>query len=161
MGSPSTMTSTMPPRVSPDFLAASMQDTMPSSASLEYARTGDASIASMSAYVGAGPAYGADSPIEITCENTSTPNVSRSSERATVAAATRAAVSRAEERSRTGRAESNPYLSMPAKSAWPGRGRVRRAPRPDDIAFATSSSSMSSGCGDMIVVHFAHSELPI
>ena len=43
---------------------------------------------------------------------------------ATPPAATRAAVSRALARSRIGRRSSVPYLSIPARSAWPGRGRV-------------------------------------
>ncbi|BAC18553.1 conserved hypothetical protein [Corynebacterium efficiens YS-314] len=55
MGSPSTMTSTMPPRVSPDFLAASISVIMEASASLPKDRTGDSSIAVMSAKVGVGP----------------------------------------------------------------------------------------------------------
>ena len=49
---------------------------------------------------------------------------SRRSSFATPPAATRAAVSRALARSSTSRASSAPYLSMPAKSAWPGRTRV-------------------------------------
>ena len=55
----------------------------------------------------------------------------RSSCRAIAPAATRAAVSRALARSRTSRTSSRPYLATPARSAWPGRGRVtgaRRAP---------------------------------
>ena len=43
---------------------------------------------------------------------------------ATRPSATRAAVSRAEARSRIGRASSKPYFCMPTRSAWPGRGRV-------------------------------------
>jgi hypothetical protein len=39
-------------------------------------------------------------------------------------AATRVAVSRALERSRTLRTSEWPYLSAPARSAWPGRSRV-------------------------------------
>ncbi len=48
----------------------------------------------------------------------------RSSALATPPAATRAAVSRALARSRIGRRSSVPYLSIPARSAWPGRGSV-------------------------------------
>ena len=43
--------------------------------------------------------------------------------------ATRAAVSRAEARSRIGRASSKSYFCMPTRSAWPGRGRVSAALR--------------------------------
>ncbi|SKZ42807.1 Uncharacterised protein [Mycobacteroides abscessus subsp. abscessus] len=63
--------------------------------------------------VGGGPTYGVLPPIEITCEITSIPKTWRRKLRATVPAATRAAVSRALARSSTGRASSNPYLSMP------------------------------------------------
>ena len=48
---------------------------------------------------------------------------------ATRPSATRAAVSRAEARSRTGRASSKSYFCMPTRSAWPGRGRVSAALR--------------------------------
>ncbi len=41
--------------------------------------------------------------------------------------ATRAAVSLALARSKTFRTSSNPYFCVPTRSAWPGRGRVRRA----------------------------------
>jgi hypothetical protein len=57
---------------------------------------------------------GFDAPIEMTCDSTSTPIAWRRNARAIVPAATRAAVSRALARSRTGRASSKPYLSMPA-----------------------------------------------
>ena len=46
---------------------------------------------------------------------------------ASVPAATRAAVSRAEARSSTSRASAKPYFCMPARSAWPGRGWVSGA----------------------------------
>ncbi len=63
------------------------------------------------------------SPMRTTCEVTVVPTT-RSSARATAPAATRAAVSRAEARSSTSRASSRSYLSIPARSAWPGRTRV-------------------------------------
>ena len=64
-------------------------------------------------------------------------------------AATRAAVSRADARSSTSRASSNPYFCIPARSAWPGRGWVR-------------IFDGSPGAGDISSVHFrSHSELPI
>jgi hypothetical protein len=49
---------------------------------------------------------------------------SSSSLRATAPTATRAAVSLALARSRIGRTSSKPYLTTPARSAWPGRRRV-------------------------------------
>ena len=55
--------------------------------------------------------------MEMTWDSTSTPRTSRSTPRATVPAATRAAVSRALARSRTIRASSKSYLSIPEKSA--------------------------------------------
>ena len=61
--------------------------------------------------------------------------------RASVPAATREAVSRALARSSTSRTSVCPYFSAPARSAWPGRGRVtsaRLAPvAPSGISFST------------------------
>ena len=65
---------------------------------------------------------------------------------ATVPTAQRAAVSRALARSRIGRASVWPYFCMPARSAWPGRGRVSGALR----AWSASSSG-STGSADMTV----------
>ena len=60
----------------------------------------------------------------------------------------RSADPEAEARSRTSRASSSPYLSMPARSAWPGRGWVRTLEgRP--------------GAGDISSSHFGHSVLAI
>jgi hypothetical protein len=70
--------------------------------------------------------------------------------------ATRAAVSRAEARSSTGRASSKAYLRMPTRSAWPGRGRVSGALR---ARFSFSGSS--TGSADITSTHFGHSVLPI
>ena len=71
-----------------------------------------------------------------------------SSSLANVPAATRAAVSRAEARSRTSRASSSPYLSMPERSAWPGRGWVR-------------TFEGRPGLGDISSSHLGHSVLAI
>ena len=69
-------------------------------------------------------------------------------------AATRAAVSRAEARSRTSRASSKPYFCIPVRSAWPGRGFV------SGVAVGPSSAD-----GDISFCHlsgsFVHSLLPI
>ena len=59
---------------------------------------------------------------------TSTPK-RESSWRASAPAATRMVVSRALARSRMSRMSSRSYLSAPARSAWPGRGRVTGALR--------------------------------
>ncbi|SHR47460.1 Uncharacterised protein [Mycobacteroides abscessus subsp. abscessus] len=113
-GSPATTTSTTPPRVSPSFLAASISLIIEDSACASKARTGLASMAARSAASGTGPSYGSESPMEMTCEMTSTPRACLRKALARVPTATRAAVSRALARSSTGRASSNPYLSMPA-----------------------------------------------
>ena len=69
--------------------------------------------------------------------------------------ATRAAVSRAEARSRIGRASSKSYFCMPTRSAWPGRGRVRAA-----LRARASSSTGSTGSADITLSHLGHSVLP-
>ncbi len=71
------------------------------------------------------------SPIAVTREQTSIPK-RPSSWRASAPSATVAAVDRALARSRASRASSKPYLSRPGRSAWPGRGRVKRGP-PRDV----------------------------
>ncbi|CAM5702931.1 hypothetical protein SALBM135S_00982 [Streptomyces alboniger] len=83
------------------------------------------------------------------------PAVSLRYERATAPSATRAAVSRAEARSRIGLASSKPYFCMPARSAWPGRGRVSGA-----LRAIVASSSGSTGSADMTFSHLGHSVLP-
>ena len=75
---------------------------------------------------------------------------------ATAPSATRAAVSRALARSRTGRASSKPYFCMPARSAWPGRGRVSGA-----LRASPASTAGVDRVGDMTCSHFGHSVLPI
>lgn len=70
--------------------------------------------------------------------------------------ATRAAVSRALARSRIGRASSSAYFCIPARSAWPGRGRVSGA-----LRASWASSSGSTGSADMTFSHLGHSVLPI
>ena len=75
---------------------------------------------------------------------------------ATRPSATRAAVSRAEARSRTGRASSKSYFCMPTRSACPGRGRVSGA-----LRASASSSTGSTGSADITWSHLGHSVLPI
>ena len=92
-----------------------------------------------------------------------------SSWRASVPAATRDAVSRALARSSTSRTSVCPYLRAPARSAWPGRGRVtsaRLAPvAPSGISFSTcivccqltqSRLRMSMAIGAPVVRPLAH-----
>ena len=94
-------------------------------------------------------------PMRTTWLRTCTPATWRSMARATAPRATRAAVSRALARSRTGRASSKPYFCIPTRSACPGRGRVRGA-----LRARSAISSAGTGSADMIFSHFGHSELP-
>ena len=75
---------------------------------------------------------------------------------ATAPSATRAAVSRAEARSRMGRASGKAYFCIPARSAWPGLGRVSGALR----AWAASRPASTSP-GAITVSHLGHSVFPI
>ena len=76
---------------------------------------------------------------------------------ATQPSATRAAVSRADARSRTGRASSNPYFCMPTRSAWPGRGRVSGRFRATSFSALTSSAAASTDVDRV----GAHHRLPL
>ena len=82
-------------------------------------------------------------PTSAVNDQTSMPS-SRRNARATPPAATRAAVSRADARSRTFRTSLKPYLSAPARSAWPGRTRVTGVARLLPSAAAAASSAASS-----------------
>ena len=75
---------------------------------------------------------------------------------ATRPSATRAAVSRAEARSSTGRASSKAYFCMPTRSACPGRGRVRAA-----LRARASRTTGSTGSADITCSHLGHSVLPM
>ena len=156
-GTPYAMTSITPPNVSAFALASSMRATMRSSASLSSVRTGEASRAATSSGPGSGvlslstPAP----PIEITWLTVRMPATCSRNSAATSPSATRDAVSRALDRSSTGRASSKPYLRMPVRSACPGRGRLNGALRP------SRASSWSSGSALITSVHFGHSVLPI
>ena len=95
-------------------------------------------------------------PIATTWLTISMPNACRRYRRASSPSATRAAVSRALARSSTGRASWWPYFCIPARSAWPGRGRVSGA------ALARSSSTPAgTGSGAITVSHLGHSVLPM
>ena len=127
--SPKAITSKVPPSDSLALRAASISATIASLASASSARTGDSSTASKSA--GSSPSRGgaATLPMRVTCERMVTPS-SRRKALASAPAATRAAVSRAEARSRTLRASVKPYFWRPARSACPGRGRCTSATSP-------------------------------
>ena len=151
------MTSITPPRVSPSSCAASISAIIRAAVASENARTGLASTRSWSCGPGTGSSSGASTaPIATTCDTTSTSRACARNAFATVPSATRAAVSRALARSSTGRASSNPNFVMPARSAWPGRGRVSGA-----LRARLSISAGSTGSADMTVSHFGHSVLPI
>ena len=94
-------------------------------------------------------------PSSTTWETISIPVVSLRYDRATAPSATRAAVSRALARSRIGRASSKPYFCMPARSAWPGRGRVSGALRASSASISGSTGSAAITCS-----HLGHSVLP-
>ena len=69
-----------------------------------------------------------------------------SSCRASEPTATRAAVSRALARSSTSRMSSWPYLTTPARSAWPGRGRVTAGRSDRPVALCRLSASTCIVC---------------
>ena len=156
-GSPYASTSTTPPRVSPSFCAASISATMAALAAGSRQRTGSAS--SRADVVRLGPdAVGSGGAAD--GDDVGRPAGHRGpgarNACATAPRATRAAVSRALARSSTGRASSNPYFCIPARSAWPGRGRVSGAlrARPARVSAGTGSALMTCS-------HFGHSVLPI
>ena len=74
---------------------------------------------------------------------------------ATAPRATRAAVSLAEARSKTGLLSRNPYFCIPVKSACPGLGLVRAS------ALAPVSWSASTTSGDITCSHLGHSVFAI
>ena len=147
-GTPNASTSNTPPSVSPLRRISSMSAIMRASAVWSRHRNGDASMRSRSSGPTATSSAALTLPISITCERTWMPSAARN-DLQTVPIATRAAVSRALARSRIGRASSNPNFCIPARSAWPGRGRVR----------AGSSARASSSPTAMICCHFGHSVL--
>src|SRR4051794_1565569 len=154
-GSPCTTTSTTPPRVSPSRCAWSISACIALLASASRQRTGSASSAATSEGSGTEPVGAVAVPIATTWETTSAPTACWRNRDATAPSATRAAVSRAEARSRIGRASSKSYFCMPTRSAWPGRGRVRAAFR-----ASASSSASSTGSADITFSHLGHSVLP-
>ena len=128
-GSPCTTTSTTPPRVSPSSCAWSIRSTICLLVSGSRQRTGSSSSRATSSGSGHSPSGARTPPSSMTWETIRAPTACSRKLDATRPSATRAAVSRAEARSRTGRASSKAYFCMPARSAWPGRGRVSGALR--------------------------------
>ena len=144
MGAPWTTTSNTPPTVSPLLRASSILAIIAASASGSGQRRGEASASSRDRVQRAGST--ATPPTSAVNDQTSMPS-SRRNARATPPAATRAVVSRADERSSALRTSLKPYLSEPARSAWPGRTRVtgwaRLLPSAASAASSAASSSVS------------------
>ena len=157
MGSPWATTSKTPPTVLPIERASSIRATIRASASGSGQRRG---LASDSARVRVAPAGSrATPPTSAVKDQTSMPSAPRNA-RHTAPAATRAAVSRAEARSSTGRASLKPYFTAPARSAWPGRSRVTGCARrlPSAARMASSSDwAAESGSTCITRVQFSQS----
>src|SRR3989440_1563945 len=114
----------VPPSVSPASATSSIIATMRREASGSGHRTGEPSMSSIVTMSGSMPSKPMSTvPIDCVKLRTSTPNWP-SGCRAPPPAATRVAVSRADERSSTLRMSVWPYFNAPARSAWPGRSRV-------------------------------------
>ncbi len=111
-----TTTSTTPPNVSPAFWHSATSACMARLASGSKQRTGSASIASRSPKPGTEPTARIG-PSSTTWLTTVIPHACCRKLDATRPSATRAAVSRAEARSRIGRASSQSYFCIPARSA--------------------------------------------
>ena len=90
-------------------------------------------------------------PIWTTWESTPIPTSARNALQH-APTATRAAVSRALARSKTLRTSSNPYFWAPTRSAWPGRGRVRRASGSSAPSTAIRSAYFASNSTFGIVI---------
>src|SRR5580658_7693310 len=119
-------------------------------------RTGSASMAALSSGPGMRSSGVFVAPMATTWLRISMPSTWLSRRRATSPRATRAAVSRALARSRTGRASVWPNFCMPARSACPGRGLVNGA-----FLARPASCSTSTGSADMTASHLGHSVLAI
>ena len=117
----------MPPRLSPSLAAALISATIASSAAASKQRTGDSSTRGRSAGAGPGGRLGAGRAHLDDVAQRRRRRARPAAPWRAVPAATRAAVSRADARSRTSRASVRPYFCMPARSAWPGRTWVSGA----------------------------------
>src|SRR6266508_14581 len=146
------MTSKTPPTVSLARRTRSISFTMAAEAWASKHRTGEASTSSRSSGPG-GPASSgtATVPIRTTWESTRMPSSARNALHGHPAA-TRAAVSLALARSKTFRTSSNPYFMTPARSAWPGRGRVSLSPGSVSPSTAIRSRYFSSHSAFSIVM---------
>ena len=124
IGRPRTITSKLPPTVSPaPFVASMTRFICCSTSALTQFNSESAGMASTSSNVTAsGLPIDAD-PMLTMCETMRMPSCPRNCLQM-APTATRAAVSRALARSRTLRISVWSYFTTPARSTWPGRGRV-------------------------------------
>ena len=122
-GTPSASTSNTPPTDVPRAWASSTLAMISRVALGSAHRTGEASACSAISSTDSPSVVARTPPISTTWPTTRTPNA-RNRHLHTPPTATRIAVSRAEARSRTLRRSRWSYLRPPARSAWPGRGRV-------------------------------------
>ena len=140
---PSATTVNAPPSESPASRAASMASSMAALAAALGARQLPSSTASQEK---PSPASAFTLPMRFTKERTCTPMAKRNA-LAMPPAATRAAVSRALERSRMLRASSVPIFNMPVRSACPGRGctsRTRSSGRAPNTSMRPAQFSWSA-----------------
>ena len=122
-GTPRASTSNTPPTDVPRAWASSTLAMISRVALGSAQRTGEASACSAISSTDNPSVVARTPPISTTWPRTRTPNA-RNRHLHTPPTATRIAVSRAEARSRTLRRSRWSYLRPPARSAWPGRGRV-------------------------------------
>ncbi len=147
-GAPRTSTSKTPPTDVPRACASSIRAIMPRAAAGSAQRTGDSSACRRISSTDRAPVSARTPPISITWLTTRISN-SRSRHLHTLPTATRLAVSRADARSRTLRRSRWSYLRPPARSAWPGLGRV--------IGGRSAFSSAAAASGAMVTFQFSQS----
>ena len=123
-GTPMALTSNIPPSVSPRLDARSITPAMASSFSGRTVQKRERSRLRSACGIVNRRGARRTGPTATTWPKTSMPS-SFSRQAASAPAAQRAAVSRAEARSAVLRASSVSYFSIPARSAWPGRGMCR------------------------------------
>ena len=140
------MTSKLPPIVSPASRARSMAAIISrSTVSVGAVERASAPMSRASSNVTASGSSSDTDPIAKTWLTIWVPTAARSW-RASEPIATRAAVSRALARSRTLRMSSWPYFTTPARSAWPGRGRVTTGRSAPDAPAGWSCSTCIVRC---------------
>ena len=147
-GAFSTLTSKTPPIVSLRDFARSISSIIFCAASSSAQRTGEASARSMISSFDRPLTSASTCPIRTTWLSTRMPKAPRR-DRAIAPTATRMVVSRALARSRMSRKSRRSYFSPPARSAWPGRGRVTRrltGPSASSIAITSVQFCQSRFC---------------